>query len=905
VLTRFENSTHQIKNSPSMKTTIRSIVTARAWACLATLMLIGGAQAGETILSPTEGTLGTAFTISGSGFGSKKGVVRLGRKVCDIDSWSDKKIQCTLRFPMAAGVYDVVVDPLGNRAETRLPGAFAVRPPFVAPPLIRPRFLTEREIVTITGGFFGTKGALLKVQLEDRQGNTKTCRVIRQAMNWFAIQLPKGMSGRCTLRVSNVVGSDAVPDWGTFVPAPENAPHLVGTVFSGSESKDNASAVSYHNKLWIFWTQDDDDGNIIQYKTWDGTTMSSGTNLVASGNTDTLTTKSPITPVVVDDLLYLFWTGPSSSNLCYAIYNPSGVKSGTAWQGVWNGVYTVPSSHNALVTGGFAAVHNFTKDRIEVYWTPNKKDVNMKTLSLSTGTWGNTTTVSVTKTNSTINPYITAVFNQLGTNDWVTYLSYDDGSAGYMAETKDGVVLKTCSANYWHEAAGADRGPYLVDLGDDYLAVLYNREGEYSCYQKYDKKARAVVNYGKSNETKVPFTSSHSTGWEATGVAFSTKISDSTSPTGYRVDTTFYAFVGNNPPADQTNWELVKCEYLGYWMPTNAGTVLDCNSAANIEDTFALWPVLGVVDMPPFILNGNPLCTNSAICNPSFVEVTVAGGTNYGVGGEYSAGAYVETTEKSRVALDASTGYSGGFDKTTNFSYSQTASLANTLEGKIFAYYLVPKLKFYGLEWHDLNGAATGIYSHSVEIIGSTVRAEAMEPESGPIISEGTVPLPYLDPAVFPLHGYESDIERLNSYSIAPTAPPYNYVDAFGANSPAGQSMESGFDGGFEWSIETANSVDNGFYVEMKLGTELCKRIGLGVEGSFEMRVTTSTDKSMTVTTAIPYPDSGAPTIHYFHVEGYWLAPNASGYWVPENRKGLGDTPWFITYYVPEYEVAK
>jgi len=91
----------------------------------------------------------------------------------------------------------------------------------------------------------------------------------------------------------------------------------------------------------------------------------------------------------------------------------------------------------------------------------------------------------------------------------------------------------------------------------------------------------------------------------------------------------------------------------------------------------------------------------------------------------------------------------------------------------------------------------------------------------------------------------------------------------------------------------------------MKLGTELCKRIGLGVEGSFEMRVTTSTDKTMTVTATIPYPDSAAPTIEYFRVEGYWLAPDASGYWVPENRKGLGDAPWFITYCVPEYLPAE
>jgi hypothetical protein len=33
-------------------------------------------------------------------------------------------------------------------------------------------------------------------------------------------------------------------------------------------------------------------------------------------------------------------------------------------------------------------------------------------------------------------------------------------------------------------------------------------------------------------------------------------------------------------------------------------------------------------------------------------------------------------------------------------------------------------------------------------------------------------------------------------------------------------------------------------------------------------------------------------------VYGRWLAPDANGLWVPRNRQGMGDNPWFITYYI-------
>jgi hypothetical protein len=65
------------------------------------------------------------------------------------------------------------------------------------------------------------------------------------------------------------------------------------------------------------------------------------------------------------------------------------------------------------VTGRFAAVYNFTKNQIEVYWTPDKSVVYMKTYSLDTGAWSAAKTVNIPGPAGTISSYLTAVFNQL------------------------------------------------------------------------------------------------------------------------------------------------------------------------------------------------------------------------------------------------------------------------------------------------------------------------------------------------------------------------------------------------------------------------------------------------------------------------------------------------------------
>jgi len=47
--------------------------------------------------------------------------------------------------------------------------------------------------------------------------------------------------------------------------------------------------------------------------------------------------------------------------------------------------------------------------------------------------------------------------------------------------------------------------------------------------------------------------------------------------------------------------------------------------------------------------------------------------------------------------------------------------------------------------------------------------------------------------------------------------------------------------------------------------------------------------------------DDDASRVTEFSVQGYFLKGSPYGYWVPENRRVMGDRPWFITYHVTDY----
>jgi len=164
-----------------------------------------------------QGTIGTQFSINGSGFGAKKGKVRIGGATTKITYWDDSRIDCTAKkVPLPPESYPLVVFPKKPLTSITA-GDFLVMNPDLDP-LSHDHGSPEAEI-TVTGKFFGTKKG--KVYLEDPATETKkACKVTEWSMydpvsgdsriRFIVPTLPKDLlPGLYTLKVINKVGTDS------------------------------------------------------------------------------------------------------------------------------------------------------------------------------------------------------------------------------------------------------------------------------------------------------------------------------------------------------------------------------------------------------------------------------------------------------------------------------------------------------------------------------------------------------------------------------------------------------------------------------------------------------------------------------------------------------------------------
>jgi hypothetical protein len=164
-------------------------------------------------LSTNSGTIGTQLTVTGSGFGSKKGKLLIGGAATKIAKgvWTPASIIGVIKKALPPGIaYDVVLkakEPKGV-APTTLPKAFTIMAPDIASVL--PDSGAEGATIEISGNFFSTKKG--KVYLGE-----KKCKVVLWEMNAASgasrIQfvVPGKMApGPYNLKVTNKIGSDTL-----------------------------------------------------------------------------------------------------------------------------------------------------------------------------------------------------------------------------------------------------------------------------------------------------------------------------------------------------------------------------------------------------------------------------------------------------------------------------------------------------------------------------------------------------------------------------------------------------------------------------------------------------------------------------------------------------------------------
>ena len=166
-------------------------------------------------LTPTEGTIGTQITITGSGFGDKKGKVLIGGVTTKIatDGWADDRIVSLLtKVPPPGGPYDVTIN-LKSKPPTSitLENAFTVKLPEIDS--LNVYHGVADDPITITGNFFSTKKG--KVYLEVPGGKPKSCKVTSWGMDSITFAVPKTSksfpAGTYPLKVTNKVGTTYAP----------------------------------------------------------------------------------------------------------------------------------------------------------------------------------------------------------------------------------------------------------------------------------------------------------------------------------------------------------------------------------------------------------------------------------------------------------------------------------------------------------------------------------------------------------------------------------------------------------------------------------------------------------------------------------------------------------------------
>ena len=172
----------------------------------------------------------------------------------------------------------------------------------------------------------------------------------------------------------------------------------------------------------------------------------------------------------------------------------------------------------------------------------------------------------------------------------------------------------------------------------------------------------------------------------------------------------------------------------------------------------------------------------------------------------------------------------------------------------------------------------------------SSYQCYSFDPTALPVPWTNDLPATYFDLTRFPVHKQADDSARLATYAV-PTDP--FWTDYWFDGIRNWMNSQGDY---LYWATTTTTNSSTSSSIEYKVGKMIKERLGLGVEGSWEAKTETKTTITTTASAWFENPFPGPIT--HFTVDGRWLNPDPRGYWVPLNRQGMGDAPWFITYTV-------
>jgi len=172
-------------------------------------------------VQPTEGTIGTKFTIAGCHQWAQKGNVFIGPERCKVKTWTDTSIVCRIKKKLLPGTYDITIvpEPEGTASPIVMEDAFTIRTPDISS--IEPAQAAAGSKIKIYGTFCGRN--ITKVQgrvlLGSSEEGETECRVLRWKMKGktgeskIKFVVPEELPpGTYDLTVENTIGRDTAVD---------------------------------------------------------------------------------------------------------------------------------------------------------------------------------------------------------------------------------------------------------------------------------------------------------------------------------------------------------------------------------------------------------------------------------------------------------------------------------------------------------------------------------------------------------------------------------------------------------------------------------------------------------------------------------------------------------------------
>jgi hypothetical protein len=296
--------------------------------CVCALLLasISPARAGGiNEVSPAEGTVGSVLSISGDGFGEKRGEVLIGLEKCRVLDWQDSQITCQVEKAQPAGEYPVTVLPQGQK-KSPAPitfTSFAMRAPQIIPAGTPTGLLWDGQAVTVLGDFFGDQKGDIYIVHRAGELLVEQAKVVDWTMKTVRFEIPKKLapeSGTYILAVKNDVGLGY-----RILELAGGGPPVLGSApgIGGEPVDSTASAIYFNGKFYVFTVKWAcglicGDSHRIQMRTLTNGQLSS---FLSIPNTQT---NAAVVPLVVGTKLWVFYTG-QSGNVWYNIYD------GTSW----------------------------------------------------------------------------------------------------------------------------------------------------------------------------------------------------------------------------------------------------------------------------------------------------------------------------------------------------------------------------------------------------------------------------------------------------------------------------------------------------------------------------------------------------------------------------------------------